>query len=131
MPQAVTLAPPEARRMAMARPIPVVPVTIATLFSNSFTEDRSLVSQLRSRSRGNSPPILDLGAKRFEECTAPGGNLETQDPLRTTMARESSVLKFRVSVSQTLHYATQFSEPLQATDIGITGIGFFVDVVGQ
>src|SRR5260370_24768052 len=87
MPQAVTLAPPEARRLAMARPIPVVPVTIATLFSNSFTEDRSLVSQLRSRSRGTSPPILDLGAKRFEECTPPGGNLETQDPLRTAMAR--------------------------------------------
>jgi hypothetical protein len=30
-----------------------VPVTIAALFSNSVTEDRSLFSQLGFRSRGN------------------------------------------------------------------------------
>src|ERR1700722_307443 len=36
MPSETTLAPPFANRFAIARPIPVVPVTIATLPSNSF-----------------------------------------------------------------------------------------------
>ena len=42
MPQAMTFAPPDASLFAMARPIPVVPVTMATLFSNSFMGDCSL-----------------------------------------------------------------------------------------
>ena len=33
-----TLAPPAAKRLAIARPMPVVPVTIATLPSNSFMQ---------------------------------------------------------------------------------------------
>src|SRR5258708_7324253 len=36
MPQATIAAPPAARRLALARPIPVVPVTKATLPSKSF-----------------------------------------------------------------------------------------------
>src|SRR6202008_790039 len=36
MPQAMIAAPPAARRLAVARPIPVVPVTRATLPSKSF-----------------------------------------------------------------------------------------------
>jgi hypothetical protein len=36
MPQAMIAAPPAARRLAVARPIPVVPVTRAILPSKSF-----------------------------------------------------------------------------------------------
>jgi hypothetical protein len=35
MPHATTIAPPRAKRLAIARPIPVVPVTIATRPANS------------------------------------------------------------------------------------------------
>ncbi len=45
--------------------------------------------------------------------------------------RERSAGKFRGSVLQTFHHATQFGEPLQAADIGVAGVGFLVDVAGE
>jgi len=41
IPQATTSAPPAAKRIAIARPIPVVPVTSATFPAKSFIEDKS------------------------------------------------------------------------------------------
>ena len=87
-----------------------------------------------STGRGNCLPIIDLTheTRRREESTLPVSIWKRPDlSSNHNDSRESSVLKFRVSVPQALDHATQFREPLQAADIGVAGVGFLVDVVGE
>src|SRR5271167_2819107 len=74
MPHAMTLAPPEASLFAMARPIPLVPVTMATFLSNSFKDNHSLFRGCRFNQLRNIVfPSFHLKheAKHREESTPP------------------------------------------------------------
>jgi hypothetical protein len=71
MPQAITLAPPDASLFAMARPIPVVPVTTATLPSNSFMGNSSLLYLFAAistnRKRITFPALTPSGRRKAEK----------------------------------------------------------------
>src|SRR5271166_836825 len=102
MPHATTCAPPAAKRIAIARPMPVVPVTRATFPANSFM--RSILG---------SGSILVAPQHRL---SAQGGDLSSQ---------------FWNCILQALHDTAQFSEPFQSTYQRIAGVNFLADIVSQ
>src|SRR3979411_477863 len=101
MPHATTWAPPAAKRIAIPRPIPVVPVTRDTRPANSFIGVGSAVRT-----------SLQLLLNRDDQHNALPG-------------------QFRNGMLQAIHDAAQFSKPLQSAHQRVAGIYFFAEVVGQ
>src|SRR5579863_8018929 len=80
MPHATTRAPPAAKRSAIARPTPVVPVTNATFPENSFIDDTPPVQGLRASSPASplatprapsTGPPTNIPDSLFSQCRPP------------------------------------------------------------